>query len=216
MRDEQCVFIVDDDDAVRDALRMLVRSMNLESREFSSADAFLEAYDPDQPGCLITDVFLPGTDGMGLQRILKEKKISIPIIVISGHGDIPMSVHMVREGALDFLEKPFRNHHVLQRIQEALQRDAEQRSQARVSAEVRDRYEGLTPREKEVARLLIEGVPNKVIAARLNLSSRTVEGHRATVMRKMGVRSAPALTQKLMLLPEMAPRPEGQSHAPGP
>lgn len=202
MTDEQCVFIVDDDDAVRDALRMLVRSIKLKAREFASAEEFLDAYDPDQPGCLITDVCLPGTDGLGLQKILKERNISIPIIVISGHGDIPMSVHMVREGALDFLEKPFKNHHVLQRIKEALDHDSRRREQARSTADIRKRYTSLTPREKQVADLLVEGAPNKVIASRLNLSTRTVEAHRATVMRKMGVRSAPALTLRLMQLTE--------------
>src|SRR6056297_965616 len=214
MTDEQSVFIVDDDDAVRDALGMLVRSIKLKAREFASAEEFLDAYDPDQPGCLITDVCLPGTDGLGLQQILKERNISIPIIVISGHGDIPMSVHMVREGALDFLEKPFKNHHVLQRIREALHHDARRREQARSTADIRERYTSLTPREKQVADLLVEGAPNKVIASRLNLSTRTVEAHRATVMRKMGVRSAPALTLRLMQLADEGAGPSGNAHAP--
>jgi two-component system response regulator FixJ len=199
-----CVFVVDDDGSVRDALQVLVQSAGLSFRGFASAEEFLEHYHPGQPGCLITDVCLPGTDGLCLQQILKERGIAIPIIVISGHGDIPMSVRMIREGALDFLEKPFRNHHMLQRVREALEEDARRRAEARAKAAVLERYRSLTPREREIAHLLMEGVPNKVIAAQLDLSTRTVEGHRATILRKMEVRSTATLTQHLMRLPEVA------------
>ncbi|MDZ7754213.1 MAG: response regulator [Gammaproteobacteria bacterium] len=203
MSTEPCVFIVDDDPAVRDALAVLLSSMNLHSRGFESADAFLAAYDKDQPGCLITDVCLAGIDGMALQRILKERNSTLPIIVISGHGDIPMSVHMVREGALDFLEKPFRNHVMLRLVREALEIDAEWRARHHAHAAIRERYAELTTREKEIAAMLAEGEPNKVIAARLKISPRTVEAHRANVLRKMEVTSAVALARTLMSLPDM-------------
>ena len=197
---ETCVYIVDDDPAVRDALSILVRSLHFNPEQYDSADTFLTHYDPNQPGCLITDVCLPGIDGPTLQQYLIQAGDKRPIIVISGHGDIPLAVKMVRLGAIDFIEKPFRNHTVLNRIQEAVKLDRQQRNRIRDERDCLQHYQQLTPREKEVLEHLIEGTPNKVIAAKIAISPRTVETHRANILRKMQVDSVTCLTQKITRL----------------
>ncbi len=194
---DSLVFIVDDDPAVRDALLTLVDSFGLRARCFDSADAFLAAYRDGEPGCLITDICLPGTDGVQLQQRLAERGIELPLIAISAHGDIPMAVEMVRRGALDFIEKPFRNHVMLRRIQEALECDAQRRRERSLRAALQQRLQQLTPRERDVLRLLLEGQSNKRIAHDLNLSPRTVETHRANLLKKMQVDSVTALARQL-------------------
>jgi two-component system response regulator FixJ len=197
MIESQSVYIVDDDAAVRDALSILVKSINLNVMEFSSADQFLDEYDPQRPGCLITDVYMPGMDGVALQKRLNDIGSQLPIIVMSGHGDIPLAVNMIRNGAFNFVEKPFSNHQMLEHIQQALKLDSERRSTTNESDQSQQYYATLTPREKEVLEFLISGVSNKVIAARMSVSPRTIETHRANVLRKMNSESVVSLVQKI-------------------
>jgi two-component system response regulator FixJ len=197
MTESQCVYIVDDDSAVRDALCILVKSVNLNAIEFSSADKFLDAYERQQPGCLITDVYMPGMDGVALQKRLTDMGSQLPMIIMSGHGDIPLAVKMIRNGAFTFIEKPFSNHQMLEHIQQALKLDSEQRSRVSKSNQSQQYYETLTPREKEVLAYLISGVSNKVIAAKMSVSPRTIETHRANVLRKMNSESVVSLVQKI-------------------
>ncbi|WP_078119812.1 response regulator transcription factor [Thiosocius teredinicola] len=187
------VYIVEDDAAVRDALVTLVRSVGLNAIAFDSADAFLDAMPRERVACILTDICMPGTDGMTLQRVMNDKGIDIPLIAISAHGDIAMAVEMVKRGAIDFIEKPFRNQVVLDRIREALQVAEAQNKDSMRQRGVVARLESLTPREHEVMSELIEGVSNKAIARRLSLSPRTVETHRAHILRKMEVESVTAL-----------------------
>jgi len=197
MINSQSVYIVDDDAAVRDALSILVKSVNLDAKEYSSADQFLSEYDQQPPGCLITDVYMPGIDGVALQKRLIDMGSQIPMIVMSGHGDIPLAVNMIRNGALNFIEKPFSNHQMLEHIQQALKLDKERRSMADKSDQSQKYYATLTPREKEVLEYLISGVSNKVIAARMSISPRTIETHRANVLRKMNSESVVSLVQEI-------------------
>lgn len=187
------VCIVDDDAAVRDALVILVRSVGLHAVAFDSADALLTSRFPPPPVCLVTDICLPGTDGMTLQRILDERGERVPLIAISAHGDIPMAVEMVHLGAVDFIEKPFRNQAMLKRIHEALALSKRWQSEAKRRAALDARLNSLTPRESQVLEQLLGGGSNKVIARRLALSPRTVETHRAHILQKMQVDSVTAL-----------------------
>jgi len=192
------VFVVDDEPDVRDALNLLIRSMGHQVQTFPSAAAFLAAYRPEQPGCLVLDVRLPGMSGLDLQQRLREQECAIPIVFISGHGDIPMAVRAVQAGAVDFLVKPFSDADLLDRIERALARDRQQRRQAAESADVKARLERLTPREKEVLRLLLRGAVNKMVARELDLSIRTVEIHRARILHKMGAANVPQLIRMVM------------------
>jgi FixJ family two-component response regulator len=179
------VFIVDDDEAVRDALAELIDSIGRQARTFSSAHAFLDAYDRHQGGCLVLDIRMPGMSGLELQRTLNQRQIDLPVIFITGHGDVPIAVDAMQRGAFDFIQKPFRDQDLLERIDRALNRfaelDRERRQQRRILALI----EQLTPREKEVMEKVIAGKANKVIAVELKISQRTVEIHRARMMEKM-------------------------------
>lgn len=197
MSEEKCIYILDDDSAVRDALSVLVRSVGLNAQEFSSAGQFLCEFDPEIPGCLITDVYMPEMDGVALQEHLIQLGCQTPIIVMSGHGDIPLAVKMVRKGALDFIEKPFSNHLMLERIQQALALDAVQRSKSINENRSQQRYATLTPREREVFEYLISGVANKVIAMKMSVSPRTIETHRANILHKMNSKSVVSLLQQM-------------------
>jgi len=192
------VFIVDDEADVRDAVQLLVGSDGLNAEAYASADEFLAAYEPGTPGCLILDVRMPGMSGLAAQQALQERGIELPIIFISGHGDIPMAVRAVQEGALDFLEKPFSDDAVLDCVQRALQRDREHRAQAAERADVAACLATLTPREREVMDKLLEGKVNKIIARELDASTRTVEIHRARVLQKMGVANAAQLVRRVV------------------
>ncbi len=194
---EQRVFIIDDDPAVRDALVTLVESVGLIAEDYPSADEFLDRYNRETPGCLITDICLPGMDGLQLQQVLQERDIQLPLIAISAHGDIAMAVKMVRRNAIDFIEKPFRNHIMLQRIHEALDLDRQQRRQRAQEEKLQARLSLLTPREKETLNLLLDGKSNKIIAAELSLSPRTVEAHRANILKKMHAESVTALANQI-------------------
>ena len=179
------VFVVDDDEAVRDSLALLLRSVELAVATFSNAHEFLDSYDPAAPGCLILDVRLPGMSGLELQQRLADDGADLPIVFITGHGDVPMAVRAMRRGAVDFLQKPFSDQELLDRAQQALAEQSQRRQQSESKAEIAQRIRSLTPREHEVMELIVEGLANKVIANRLGTSQRTVEVHRASVMRKM-------------------------------
>ena len=179
------VFVIDDDESIREALNSLIRSVGLNVATFASAQQFLQSPRPDVPACLILDVRMPGLSGLDLQRDLAEANIHIPIIFITGHGDIPMSVRAMKAGAVEFLTKPFRDQDLLDAIQQALERDRRARSQQADSAELHKRYESLTPRETEVFELVVKGLLNKQIALQLGTSEITVKLHRRQVMEKM-------------------------------
>lgn len=189
------VYVVDDDEAILDSLRLLLRSAELTCRTYSSARAFLDDLDPDQHGCLLADIRMPGMSGLELQDELNRNGIRIPTVFITGHGDVPMAVRAMKNGALDFIQKPFRDEELIRHIREALNADREQVDRRRSSVEIKQRFETLTPRETEVMRKVVEGCANKVIAFDLDVSQRTVELHRARVMRKMGVRSLAELVK---------------------
>lgn len=193
--DSALVYVVDDDDAVRDSLRMLLKSVGLTSEAYSSGNDFLESYDPGKVSCLVADIRMPGLSGLELQDELNSRKAEIPIIFITGHGDVPMAVTAMQAGAADFIQKPFRDQDLLDRIHKALQSDRERRNQDEAVARARRRLETLTPRETEVMEKVVEGLANKVIALDLGVSQRTVELHRARVMHKMGVRSLAELVR---------------------
>ncbi len=195
---EPTVFVVDDDAGVRDSIHFLLRSVGLTSRTFASADEFLEAYDDSLAGCLVLDVRMPGMSGLDLQARLNELGSKLPIIFVTAHGDVPMAVNAVKTGALDFVEKPFRDQELLDKIQEALVSDAESRSAQGEIEELLKRMDSLTPREREVMGLVVAGKANKNVARELGISQRTVEIHRARVMDKMGVRSLSMLVQAVM------------------
>ena len=196
--EEPTVFVVDDDPGVGDAIRLLLRSVGLRAEAFLSAKEFLEAFDPDRPGCLVLDVRMPGMSGLDLQSHLEDLGSAMPIIFVTAHGDIPMAVDAVKAGALDFIQKPFRDQELLDKIQEALATDRDTRAEEQEIEEVRSRMESLTPRETEVMELVVAGKPNKNIARALGISQRTVEIHRARVMEKMQVRSVSMLVQLVM------------------
>lgn len=192
------VFIVDDEEAVRDSLQWLLESSGLTVALFDSAEAFLSSYQPDQPGCLVVDVRMPGMSGLELQEQLAEQHYAIPVIFITGHGDVPMAVQAVKHGAVDFLEKPFNDKALLQIIQRCLEQDRQNRERKQLSDNTSHRLASLTPREREVMQLVVAGKLNKLIADQLNISIKTVEAHRAKVMEKAGVSSLAELVQLVM------------------
>jgi two-component system response regulator FixJ len=196
------VFIVDDDEAVRSSLRLLIKSVGLSPTALGSAREFLEKYDPAQPGCLVLDVRMPEMSGLELQEQLNRQGAVIPVIFITGHGDVPMAVEAMQAGACDFLQKPFRDQDLIDRIQRALEKDRANRAVLGERSLIRERLESLTPREREVLEMVSSGKPNKIMAADLGVSQRTVEIHRARVMEKMGASSLAQLVRMVMDLEE--------------
>ena len=193
-----CVYIVDDDEAVRGSLRFLIRSVRLLAQVYDSAVEFLKSYDPRQPGCLLLDVRMPGMSGLDLQQELNRRGATIPVVFITGHGDVPMAVAAMQHGAFDFLQKPFRDQDLLDRVQRAMARDSESRGRLAARAEILARLAALTPREAEVMRLVTSGKANKVVGAELGVSQRTVEIHRAHVMEKMRAGSLAELVRMVL------------------
>jgi FixJ family two-component response regulator len=194
-KSEPIVFIVDDDEAVQQSLSMLVETVGLKSQTYSRAEDFLDAYDPAQAGCLLLDVRMPEMSGLELQSKLAAEGIKIPIIIITGHGDVPMAVQAVKAGAMDFIEKPFRDQVLLDNIQKAIELDAQNRRKQSERTDVEAKIALLTPREREVMNLLVLGKSNKVIAYELGISQKTVDFHRAHTLEKMGVGSVVELVR---------------------
>ncbi len=189
------VFIVDDDLAVRDALRLLLKSVGLPAEVFASGDEFLAAWQPALRGCVVADIRMPGMSGLEMQEALQQRGCRLPVIFITGHGDVPMAVEAMKAGALDFVQKPFRDQDLLDRINEGLQQEKTLRDVEVEIDELTSRLQALTPRERQVLERVVSGQPNKVIAMDLEVSQRTVEIHRARVMEKMQARSLAQLVK---------------------
>jgi two-component system response regulator TtrR len=196
--DKAIVFVVDDDPSMRRSLESLLRSVGHDVRLFSSAPEFMQAVRNDAPGCLVLDVRLPGMSGPELQEYLRREAIEIPIVFVSGHGDVQTAVNALKGGAVDFIPKPFSYREVLAVIEKAFRRDAELRGKQARRAQVAERLATLTERERGVLQRIIEGKANKVIAAELDISVKTVEAHRSKVMEKMGVDSVAELVQRTL------------------
>jgi FixJ family two-component response regulator len=200
MNNEPTVFIVDDDNEVREAIALLMDSVGLPNETFDSAWTYLARFEPARPGCLILDVRMRQMSGLELQERLAEEPIHPPVIIITGHGDVPMAVRAVKNGAVDFIEKPFNDQSLLDAVHRAIEIDAEQRGHALEIASVQERMERLTKREREVLDQIVAGKRNKVIAADLGISQSTVEAHRAKVMEKLEVRSLSELMRAMLML----------------
>jgi RNA polymerase sigma factor (sigma-70 family) len=185
MKNQPTVFIVDDDQAMRNSLKWLIESVAMQVETFDSADAFIESFYPGRSGCLLLDVRMPGMSGLELQEYLMLNRIAIPIIIITGHADVPMAVRAMKAGAIDFIEKPFNDELLLESIRHALQLNERQRDMQAQRAEIATRLARLTPREHEVMVMVTNGRANKEIASSLGVSAKTVEAHRARVMEKM-------------------------------
>jgi len=196
---EPIVHVVDDDEAVRDSISMLLDTVGMPHQLHPSADAFLAAYEKDnlgkRPGCIVLDIRMPGMTGLELQEALNERHCVLPIIFITGHGDIPMAVEAMRRGALDFIRKPFSDDDLLERVREALERNVADRNREGARDAARAGHAALSPREKEVFDRVASGQANKFVAIELGISERTVEIHRAQVMKKMGARTLAQLVR---------------------
>ncbi len=195
------VFIIDDDAEVREAIGLLMESVGLATECFSSAREYLDQFDPDRAGCLVLDVRMKGMSGLDLQeRLVQEGNIHPPVIIITGHGDVPMAVRAVKAGAIDFIEKPFHDQTLLDAVHRAFDQDGENRGEASRLADIEERIQRLTPREREILQQVVAGKRNKVIAADLGISQSTVEAHRAKVMEKMHARSLSELMRMTLAL----------------
>ena len=198
MSKEPIVFVVDDDQAFRSSLKWLIESVGLQVEAYASADEFMRSYYPGRAGCLLLDVRMPGMSGLELQEYFARNDIHIPIIIITGHGDVPMAVRAMKAGAIDFIDKPFNDELLLESIRNALTVDQQQRELQSRRAEIAARLDHLTPREHEVMEMVTEGRSNKEIAMDLGVSAKTVEAHRARVMEKMGAGSLAELVRMVM------------------
>lgn len=199
MTEDPTVFIVDDDDEVRSALALLMESVGMPTETFESAQAFIQQFNPQRSGCLVLDVRMKGMSGLDLQECLSKEAIYPPIIVITGHGDVPMAVRAVKAGAIDFIEKPFNDQVLLDSIHRAIEQDAQRRGKAMQLAEIESRLERLTPREREILNQVVSGKRNKTIAFDLDISQSTVEAHRSKVMEKMQARSLSDLMRMMLV-----------------
>lgn len=200
MSPEPTVYVVDDDAAVRDSLRWLMDSVGLRVAEFASGEEFLEAITPQHPGCVVLDLRMPKLGGLEVHQRLRQRGIELPVIVISGHGDVAVAVRALKSGVVDFIEKPFNDQELLDCVQQAMRRDSDQRLQQRRREELMTHYLTLTPRELDVLRLVVEGKANKAISAELGISLKTVETHRARVMEKMAAGSVSELVRMTLII----------------
>jgi FixJ family two-component response regulator len=196
------VFVVDDDEAMRDSIACLLESVHLASRMFSDARAFLEFCDPHQQGCVLLDIRMPGMSGIELLENLRANGVTLPVIVITGHGDVPLAVRALKLGAFDFVQKPFNADDLLDRVHAALQQVREKRQKDRRLDSLRSHFDALTGREREIMELVVAGDPSKVIGTKLGISSRTVDIHRSNIMRKLNVRTVAELVQSRLTLGE--------------
>ena len=200
------MFVIDDDPSVRDALDSLIRSVALNVQSFASAEEFLQTKRPEAPGCIVLDVRLPGRSGLDFQHEMIKSDIRLPVIFITGHGDVPMSVKAIKAGAIEFLTKPFREQDLLDAIHDGIARDRAQRQTAEVAGKLGSRFSALTPREREIMLQVVSGRPNKQIAAELKLSEFTVKVHRGHVMRKMKAKSLADLVRMADNMPSVTAR----------
>ncbi len=198
MNEEPIVYVVDDDPAVRKSLRWLIESVGLAVATFSSGGEFLDGYQPGRQGCMVLDVRLPGISGLELLETLSNRDSKLPVIVITGHADVPMAVRAMKHGAVDFIEKPYSDQILLERIQQAMADDARRRENQADVSDICKRADGLTSREQEVMQMVVAGKANKQIAADLDISQKTVEVHRARVMSKMQAGSVAELVRMNM------------------
>jgi two-component system response regulator FixJ len=193
-----CVYVVEDDHAVRDSLQLMLQSVGRNVTPFDSADSFLKTYSEDMAGCIVLDIRMPGMNGMELQRKLNEINSILPIIFVTGHGDIPMAVEAMQQGAIDFVQKPYREQELLDKISHAITLDEENRTSLQQKQIILTNMKTLTPRECDVIKLIVEGKANKVIAIELDISQRTVEIHRARVMEKLNANSLAHLVRMFL------------------
>lgn len=193
------VFVIDDDPAIRDSLHWLVASVDLEVETYASGQAFLDAYRWDRTGCLLVDVRMPGMSGLDLQAEVKKRGIQLPVIIITGHGDVEMAVRAMKAGAFDFIQKPFNDQTLLELVQKAVDISVARHREAAEQAHIQRQLGQLTPRERQVLDRIVAGDPNKAIAQHLGRSEKTVEFHRAKVMEKMQARSLAELMRKVMI-----------------
>ncbi len=203
------VYVVDDDEAVRDGLRRLLESVGLEVSTHADALEFLDRYVPESPGCLLLDMRMPGMGGLDLQDELRERGIALPVIIITGHGDVPAAVRALKGGALDFIQKPFNPQALLDRVQQAIEQDRTLRQQVAARSDALQKLSRLTAREREVMEMLLTGKANKVIAINLDISERTVEFHRANIMKKMNARSLAQLMSLVQAARGVSPPTNG-------
>lgn len=198
LSNSQCIFIVEDDDAVRESLQLMLETHDYRVQTFASGQTFMSAFHADMRGCIVLDIRMPGMDGMAVQDALIERHCVMPIIFVTGHGDVELAVEAMKKGALDFIQKPYDEDELLLKINKALQLEQENVEQLVEKHEILGRLETLTPREREIMEKMIEGHANKVIAIDLDISQRTVEIHRSRVMHKMGTHSLAHLVKMVM------------------
>ena len=201
------VYVVDDEEPICDSIALLLKSVGIETRTYTDPQKFLSEFDSKAGGCLIVDVRMPGMSGLELQHELNRRNSTLPVIFITGHGDVPMAVEAMHAGASDFLQKPFKDDDLIRRVQKALEQNARDRDLLLQREEIQRRWQELTPRERDVADRIANGKANKVVASECGISERTVELHRARILQKMGVRSLAQLVQ-LMLAIRGAPAGE--------
>lgn len=193
------IYIVDDNDDIRETLELLFESVDLCAESFGSAGEFLDAYPKGQPGCLIADVRMPGMSGLELQEEMAKRSIDLPVIIITGYGDVEMAVNAMKAGAADFIEKPYKEQELLDRVHKAISQNAEKRQESNEEKKAREGLAQLTPRERQVLEYIVDGEPNKRIAHNLGLSEKTIEFHRSNIMKKLEAKSLAELVRKTMI-----------------
>jgi FixJ family two-component response regulator len=200
LSDKQYIYVVEDDDAVRDSLSLLLTSEGYPVKTFTDGDSFLSSFDEGMSGCVILDIRMPGLDGMAVQQLLISKKSTIPVIFVTGHGDVALAVEAMKLGAMDFIQKPYDETEILEKVAAAFSQDLAHREMLNAHGLIKQNLDTLTPREKEVMEMMVSGHANKVIAIDLNISQRTVEIHRSRVMHKMGTNSLAHLVKMVLAL----------------